>query len=232
MKEGLDQGNHGGQIASFASSLAMTDDSAGLRLHSKSLRITDRLQSITLKTPLLGDYQIENFKTVITAWKVLSNDWKLDVTHLQRGFENVKLNTKFYGRWEILSTHPLIVADVAHNEEGIRSVIQKARDLGKDNIRIIFGCVKDKDVKKVLTLLPKEAIYYFTQPAIPRAMAVDVLYEDAKLTGLKGEKYLTVADAYQKALGDCLNNDLILITGSFFVVCDVPNIHINISESN
>ncbi len=81
--------------------------------------------------------------------------------------------------------------------------------------------VSDKDAQGILKQLPAEASYYFTQAGIPRALDRYALARVAELTGLKGQVYSTPAQALQAAMTLAAPEDMILVTGSTFVVAEV-----------
>ena len=138
-----------------------------------------------------------------------------------KGLKDVIKLTGLRGRWDILSTKPLIVADIAHNEAGIKEVFRQVKTIPHKKLHIVFGMANDKDVNKILALLPKMAIYYFCKATIPRAMDESILAEEAKKFGLKGNKFSTVKLALTSAKKSASAKDFILITGSAFVVAEV-----------
>ncbi len=81
--------------------------------------------------------------------------------------------------------------------------------------------VKDKEIDKVLALLPKEATYYFTRAQIPRALDEITLKEKANMFDLKGETYEDVNIALTLAKQNASTDDLILVCGSVFLVGEV-----------
>ena len=129
--------------------------------------------------------------------------------------------TGLRGRWETLSQRPLIVADIAHNEAGIREVFTHAKEIPNKKLHIVFGTVNDKDLSKILPFLPKKAIYYFCQADIPRALDASELAAAAKKSSLKGEVYTSVKKALEVAKKNASSKDFILITGSAFVVAEI-----------
>ena len=168
-------------------------------------------------------YQEENIKTVLLAIHLL-NKYKLLVISekaLQIGFSKVKENTRLMGRWQIMEQHPKIVADVGHNEDGVRKILEQLRAEKYEQLHIVFGAVKDKDIHKILALLPKEAVYYFTEPPLPRKLPVEDLYQSAKLYSLNGDIFPHPKDALGVAKSKAADDDLILILGSFFVVGEI-----------
>ena len=88
-------------------------------------------------------------------------------------------------------------------------------------LHIVTGMVKDKDVNIVLSLLPKQALYYFSKAQIPRAMPEEELYAIALLHGLKGKVYPEVNRALQAAMAVAGPEDLILVCGSVFLVGEI-----------
>ena len=118
-------------------------------------------------------------------------------------------------------TSPLVVLDVAHNADGIRQLVQQAEVTEHRELHIIIGMVKDKEVEKVLNLLPKEAMYYFTKAQIPRALSEDELAVKAAIANLKGESWSDVNEALKAALSKAHKEDMIIVCGSVFLVGEV-----------
>ena len=111
--------------------------------------------------------------------------------------------------------------DVAHNEDGIKNLTEQIEITDHEELHIVIGMVKDKDVAKILSLLPKHAHYYFTKAQIPRALPENELAESADAIGLEGNHYSDVNTALQSALSFALKKDLIVVCGSVFVVGEV-----------
>jgi len=87
-------------------------------------------------------------------------------------------------------------------------------------LHMVIGMVSDKDITKVLSMLPKEATYYFTNANIPRAMPANELAEMASGFGLNGKVYASVVEAKQAALNNAAQTDMIFIGGSTFIVAE------------
>jgi dihydrofolate synthase/folylpolyglutamate synthase len=176
-----------------------------------------------LDMPFHGSYQEKNINTVICAVQWLQHLGKLDVKQaaLERGLKNIDKNSPLTGRWQILDTRPLVIADGAHNIDGIKYVIKQLINYKAKKIHIVFGTVKDKDVIPVLKLMPKEAMYYFVNADLPRAMDDNELLLKASALGLSGIACGTVKKGYQTARFASGKSDMILITGSIFVVGEV-----------
>ncbi|MFN8238790.1 MAG: folylpolyglutamate synthase/dihydrofolate synthase family protein [Chitinophagales bacterium] len=168
-------------------------------------------------------YQEENIKTVLLALHLLNKYRLLALTEkaLQIGFSKVKENTQLMGRWQIMEHHPKVVADVGHNEDGIRKILEQLKSEKYKQLHIVLGAVKDKDIHKILALLPKEALYYFTEPPLPRKLPVEDLYQSAQLYSLRGDIFPHPKDALGVAKSKAADDDLILVLGSFFVVGEI-----------
>ncbi len=175
-----------------------------------------------LNLDLTGTYQVKNVKTVLSAVKVLNKlHYKISKNQVLEALFRVKTLTGLMGRWQILQQQPLIICDTGHNEDGIKEVLQNISRQKYNQLHIVIGMVKDKEIGKILSLLPKEAIYYFTQPNIERAKPAKDLAEEATKFNLKGTDYLSVQDALKAAKTAAKSQDFIFIGGSTFVVAEV-----------
>jgi dihydrofolate synthase/folylpolyglutamate synthase len=133
----------------------------------------------------------------------------------------VKKLTGLHGRWEVIHVNPVVVLDVGHNEDGIKQITAQIELSDYQHLHIVIGLVKDKEIEKVLALLPKEATYYFTRAQIPRALPENELAARAHAIGLNGHTYSDVNTAVKEAMGRAVKNDMILVCGSVFVVGEV-----------
>ena len=176
----------------------------------------------TYQLDLPGIYQTKNLLTVLEAAHQLQEQcFNTPKAVVKKALTNVKKLTGLHGRWELIHTNPNIIIDVAHNEDGIKQLVEQLELCNYHHLRIIIGMAKDKEIDAVLKLLPKLANYYFTKAQIPRALDEAVLLTKALAYNLKGHCYPTVQDALQAAKTNAHNDDLILICGSVFVVGEV-----------
>jgi dihydrofolate synthase/folylpolyglutamate synthase len=196
-------------------------------IRTQTLQVTHREsgRSRVVATDLTGGYQLHNVRTAVAATDSLNTlGYKLPDDVLLQGLANVRRNSGLRGRMDILAEAPLTIADVAHNQAGITTVIQQITSLRqtahKKQLHVVYGMVKDKDASKVLSLLPRDARYYFVQPDLPRALPAQELQQKAQAHGLGGAFYPTVAAGLAAARGAAHPDDLILITGSIFVVAE------------
>ena len=168
---------------------------------------------------LPGIYQTKNLITVLEVCSQLQqHGWKIGEEHIKTGLRQAKQNTGLHGRWEVIHPHPLVILDVAHNEAGVKMLMEQVEVTDHERLHIVLGIVKDKDPQRVLQLFPKLADYYFTQADIPRAMNAETLRQQAAAFGLKGEVFPDVNAAMKAALARAAKNDMILVCGSIFLV--------------
>jgi dihydrofolate synthase/folylpolyglutamate synthase len=187
-----------------------------------SVRDIGQKKTTQLIIDLPGIYQARNILPVLTAIDLLKqNEWNIDEKSVYEGLQNVKRLTGLHGRWEVLQTNPTIVLEVAHNEDGITQMLHHIKQLRFNRLHFIFGVVKDKEVDKVLSLLPTDASYYFTQAHIARALDKEQLANKAKTFGLEGNVFDDVNLALKNALEKASPNDLIIVCGSIFLVAEV-----------
>jgi len=178
-----------------------------------------KLEMYDLHTDLLGNYQQHNIKTVLTAAEILSHKgFDLTIPATISALANVKKTTGLRGRWEWLQEQPTIICDVAHNSAGLHEVLQQWQQVNAISKHIVLGFVKDKDVTEALSLFPKDAVYYFCNANIQRALPADELKEMAAKCGINGVAYATVTGAVLAAKDSMKSTDALLITGSFFIV--------------
>ncbi|QOI98163.1 MAG: bifunctional folylpolyglutamate synthase/dihydrofolate synthase [Flammeovirgaceae bacterium] len=178
-----------------------------------------------LKLALGGNYQQKNLYGVLKTLDVLrQRGFAITDEHIINGLEMVTTNTGLKGRWQILGTMPLIICDTAHNAEGLNEVVDQIRQQPHRALYIVFGMVRDKQPEKILSMLPKEATYFFCQAHIPRAMDAGELMRKAEAFGLTGTVVPDVNQAITLAKALATSDDLIFIGGSTFVVAEINDL--------
>lgn len=168
-----------------------------------------------------GDFQIKNIQTVLQVTEALKQYFPLEEAKIRDGLERLKKLTKFIGRWQLLGENPTIIADSAHNEGGIRLVMNQLQQLSYRKLHFVMGVVNDKDFNKMFDMLPKQATYYFAKADIPRGLEAKELKANAFKFGLKGRAYSSVKNALNAARRNAQPEDLIFVGGSIFVVAEV-----------
>ncbi|MDA9885907.1 bifunctional folylpolyglutamate synthase/dihydrofolate synthase [Flavobacteriaceae bacterium] len=173
----------------------------------------------SISLDLLGHYQEENKRTAFAALRQLLGD-QLDERALV-GFSKVVQNTGLRGRWEIMGNAPLIIADVTHNKDGFVQVIPQLESLEKAKLHIVLGFVQGKAIDEIFALLPKNATYYLSAPAISRAIPVNKIEPLIEVYGLNAMTYTTVIEAVNAATVAAQEEDVIYVGGSTFVVAEI-----------
>ncbi|WP_461790047.1 bifunctional folylpolyglutamate synthase/dihydrofolate synthase [Pedobacter sp.] len=175
-----------------------------------------------LALDLTGGYQLKNIVTVIEATLQLRKlGYHLSDEEIFDALKNVKKLTGLQGRWQTIAKKPLTICDTGHNKAGIAEVVENIKQTPHQNLHMVIGMVKDKDISAVLALLPANANYYFCQPNLERALPVEELKQQASQYQLRGEIFNTVTDALEAAKKSAEENDLIFIGGSTFVVAEI-----------
>lgn len=180
--------------------------------------LEDKIYNLGLK----GNYQLENLKTVRQTIHVLQNlHWNIDEINLENGLKNVIPNTNLMGRWQLLSEKPMVICDVAHNEDGVKQVMQQLEELKASEVHIVWGMSKDKDIDKILELLPKNANYYWCSAENSRSMNSEELKNSAFNLSLIGEVHSTVMEAFKNAKTNASEKAVVFVGGSVFVVAEI-----------
>ena len=172
---------------------------------------------------LKGNYQISNKKTAIQTLRILNSipGFEVSETAIKKGFLNVVKNTGLQGRWQQLNSAPKTICDTAHNQHGLEIVINQIKTEQFDTLHFVFGVVNDKDLDEILPLFPKNAIYYFCKPNMPRGLDAKILEQKSQEFGLNGKVYNSVSEAYTSAKENAVVTDFIYIGGSNFVVAEI-----------
>lgn len=184
---------------------------------------TDEMDTIpSFESDLTGTYQKENIRGIyFTCLEAKKLGWNLPVESIKRGFLKVVKNTHLRGRWEILQENPVIIADTAHNKEGLQLVLSQLQALNAKQYHFVIGFVKDKNVEEVLQLFPKNANYYFCKADIPRALPINDLKLITNKLGYEGHYFNTVKEAFELAKTNCQEAEIVYVGGSNFVVAEI-----------
>lgn len=162
-------------------------------------------------------YQEKNISTAIFSIKHLVG-FNITEVNILNGIENVELNTGFYGRWSKISDDPKVIIDVAHNNSGFEQLAYQIEREDYKKLYIILGFTKGKKVKELIKYLPIDANLFYTSPKIDRGMKKEELLKNIGKTfnfdGNPRSQFLKVKNIASK-------NDLIIITGSNFLIKDI-----------
>ncbi|QKJ29722.1 bifunctional folylpolyglutamate synthase/dihydrofolate synthase [Mucilaginibacter mali] len=179
-------------------------------------------RTLDLQLDLTGIYQLKNLKTVLTAIDELRlQGFHISDEHIKTALKQVRTLTGLNGRWQTLSHDPLTICDTGHNPEGIAEVLKNIAATPHEHLHFVLGMVNDKDITKVLRMLPTDATYYFCRPDIPRGLDANELQGKAMEAELLGEAYPSVMAALIAARFAAQLDDLIFAGGSTFVVAEI-----------
>ncbi len=178
--------------------------------------------TFTLCTDLLGIYQRKNILTSLTTLDLLNGSGGLRIPReaVRLGMRSVVASTGLLGRWQVVSYAPLTVCDTGHNEGGLREIMAQIAHQRFRKLYMVLGFVADKDLSKILPLLPTKAYYIFTRAKVERALDEVLLVNRATKYGLQGETRPTVTAAVARARELAGTEDMIYIGGSTFVVAE------------
>ena len=189
--------------------------------NSKLILAEDVSVQVPATFPLLGDYQIKNFKSVYSALEYLKSiGFKLSEEVIANGLKKLSANTGFRGRLQVMNEEPLTIMDVSHNYDGIKATLDSILKINKGELHIIYGTSSDKDIKSIFSLFPKEANYFFTEFSNERSAKLIQLMEESKEFKLKSNFFLNPKEALKNAQLSVKKEDTILVFGSFFLLSD------------
>ncbi|MBK9147374.1 MAG: bifunctional folylpolyglutamate synthase/dihydrofolate synthase [Flavobacteriales bacterium] len=206
-------GEAGGEVADVFKQKALES--------SSPITFVDQHSALHVASALPGQHQERNGRTALAALDVLrERGWRIPEAAVRSGFGNVVANTGLRGRWEVIGQAPLTIADVAHNVDGMRAMNALLQRTQHEKLHIVLGMVNDKDIDAVLELLPTGANYYFCKADIPRGLDAGALRTRGGGLGLSGISHPSVRKALTAARRTAGEHDLVLVTGSVFVVAE------------
>ncbi len=190
----------------------------------------------TIHGELGGEYQAKNTNTILAAVKVLchqmllnnrdgSGQHSLSLTNIIEGFETVCELTGLQGRWQMLQKHPLVICDTGHNAAGWAYLSRQIKAQTANRKHIVFGMVDDKDIDTIMEMLPKDALYYWTQATTKRAVPSRTVEQKGLMHHLQGEDCGSVANAYHRACKNAGPDDFVFVGGSTYVVSDLLSLN-------
>lgn len=190
---------------------------------------------LNLEMDLIGNYQQKNILTVLQSVEIMrQKKFRISDEQIRAALKNVKSLSSLRGRWDVLQNNPTVICDVAHNEAGLKIILEQLQTVvgvsphhttavvgWQPTTHFVLGFVKDKDISNILKLFPQSAKYYFCKPNIERGLDENDLKEKANSFSLNGNSFATVRDAYDAAMKNAKQNDVVFIGGSTFVVAEI-----------
>jgi len=188
-------------------------------LNRQLFQVKGRLGSYELSIPLLGDFQLGNAATAVAALEVLAGKgFNISKDSITSGLAQVG----WPGRFQILSHHPLLIVDGAHNPDSARRLKQSLEQyLDFDRAILVIGASSDKDIAGVISeLVPLFDKVIITSSRHPRAIALPPIVAEFRRHGVEAQAVEAISEALSLALALAGARDLICVTGSLFVVAE------------
>ena len=187
---------------------------------SSKIFFAENFLSKDLELGFQTDYQKKNIRTAYAAMQILFEN-KIGTEIFRKGILNVRKNTSLRGRWEKVSNEPLVIVDVAHNEDGFKEVLSEIKKIKSHKKFFVLGFVKDKPIEKIMKLFPKEGIFFFSSPKISRALSLENLDLILKNNDINYRIFESIQEAYKRALNNASKEDFIFVGGSNFTVSEI-----------
>lgn len=179
---------------------------------------------IDILLPLLGEHQIINLSVAMQAIEVLNNKNIIDIS-IANIVKSIK-NVSWKGRLEVLSNNPYVVIDGAHNIQGIKTLSRNIKKYFKyENLYLILGILADKDVEEMIKIItPMAKKVYSVTPNSIRGELAESLKDEVSKFNKNCKAFDKYEEAYLEALNDASEKDLILASGSLYMIGDMRKI--------
>lgn len=166
-------------------------------------------------------YQFKNERTVRAAFAVLNSlGYLISPQEVTTAIQMSEKNDLFHGRFEIVSQEPLTILDVAHNEAGIKQMLETLSMHQRGQLHIIYGGSSDKDLTKIIQLFPRDAVFYFTEFKNERTARIADMKAISENLNINANYFHHLSEALKLAQLSANKTDTVLITGSFFLISD------------
>lgn len=185
---------------------------------------------IDILLPLLGEHQIINLSVAMQAIEVLNSKNIIDIS-IANIVKSIK-NVSWKGRLEVLSNNPYVVIDGAHNIQGIKTLSRNIKKYFKyENLYLILGILADKDVEEMIKIItPMAKKVYSVTPNSIRGELAESLKDEVSKFNKNCKAFDKYEEAYLEALNDASEKDLILASGSLYMIGDMRKIIRKISQ--
>jgi len=209
----------------FFASDRFTATDLGIVNECRQVAISDRNKphnpTVQYELELSGAYQILNLPAILQAVDLLQNQVPVSGLALGEGLAKIVRNTGLQGRFQTIHNAPRVVLDTAHNEAGIRALMQTIATVPHTQLRIVIGMVADKNTQSILDQLPRSAVYYLCKADSPRSLTVGILATYFEDNSLKYKSFNNVNNALTQAIYDSKLSELIIVTGSNYIISEV-----------
>jgi len=168
---------------------------------------------VETKLPLLGQHQATNAGVAATLARQVAN---VDTSEIERGLRSAH----WPGRFEVMSTEPLVILDGAHNPAACETLADLVDRYDFDELQLVFGAMKEKDHSRMAEELPESDVVRLCQPDTSRAASFETLTGAFDPYTTRIEQDEMVQTAVERALDSADDDDCVLVTGSLYVVAE------------
>ena len=192
------------------------------RDYYQKIKIKGKLDIYYLNLKLLGEHQILNCALAVKTVEVLSKLEGFKINNLKKGVENAK----WKGRLEVLNKKPTVVIDGAHNIQGIKSLTRNVTKYFKyNNLYLLIGILADKQVEEMINeIAPLSKKIIALTPNSDRAELSSELKKEIEKVNNNVESFESYEDAFKSILKVAKEEDLILVTGSLYMIGEMRGI--------
>jgi dihydrofolate synthase/folylpolyglutamate synthase len=171
--------------------------------------------------PLFGEHAARNAAAAAVAMETFLGH-PLDEEALREAFAAVRSP----GRLEVVSRHPLVLLDGAHNPAGARALATTLDEsFAWERLLLVVGVSANKDVAGVIRpLAPLATVAYVAPHSSPRSAPADTVAAALEDAGVQAATFPSVPEALATALADANEDDLLLVTGSLYTVADARRV--------
>ncbi len=188
----------------------------------QKIKIKGEFNTYNANLRLLGEHQILNCAVAVRAVEVLSKIQGFQIKNIEKGIENAR----WIGRLEVLNKNPLVVIDGAHNIQGITTLKENvSKYFNYKNIILLIGILADKQVEDMIKVITPMSKYIIAlTPHSDRAELGVKLKEEIEKFNKNVESFESYETAFKKALSIAREDDLILVTGSLYMIGEMRGI--------
>lgn len=175
-------------------------------------------EEYTIDLPLLGEHQIYNLALALKVVEIINGKKFTNISKeiIKESLKDVRWN----GRLEVLKSNPLVVIDGAHNIQGINQLSTNVKKyFNYENMYLILGILADKDVEHMVnTIAPMAKKVYTVTPNSIRAEDARALKEEVLKVNKNCEAFDDYEEAYKAAMNDASADDIVLASGSLYMI--------------
>jgi dihydrofolate synthase/folylpolyglutamate synthase len=174
----------------------------------------------SIELSLKGNFQRANAAAAIAAIEVIhAKGFPVSPSALREGLRRVHHFTGIEARLQVITRHPMLICDVAHNPAAVDVLASAIGGIPHAKLHVVMGVMKDKDyrgmIERLVSLHPE---FYAVQASIARSLSAGDMAEAITDGGGSVSQYATIAAALRATRRAAAADDLILVTGSHYVV--------------